>query len=138
MGNQKQDKDTGTASRMRSRTQQDNDGDSVNRMNNTGRMGAMGPRKGQGHQDMGKRKIVETLGAEWLMRTMGTRWEWREQEQGGTGTLRSRTGTGAGWRQGHESRVGIRSRTRTQGAVDSGNRAVDRDTRVVALGTREA
>lgn len=31
-----------------------------------------------GDWDMGSRKIMEALGAEWVMGTMGAGWEWRE------------------------------------------------------------
>lgn len=91
------------------------------------------------------RKIMEALGAEWVMGTMGARWEWGEQEQGGNRDTEKQHRDWGGWRQGNQSRVGwgirSRTRTRTQGTGgDRGNGAVDRGTRsrVEALGARQA
>lgn len=88
---------------------------------------------------------MEALGTEWVMGTMGARWEWGEQEQGGNRDIEKQDRDWGGWRQGDQSRVGrgIRSRTctRTQGAGgDSGNGAVDRGTRNrgETLGARQA
>lgn len=97
-------------------------------MNNGDRMWAMGPRRGKDtgirDWDRGSRKIMEALGAEWVMGTVRARRKWRKQNQGGDRDTEKQSRVG--WRQGDQSRVGwgIRSRTgtRTQGAAgDSGN-----------------
>lgn len=41
---------------------------------------------------------MDELGREWVMGTMGARWEWREQEQGGDRNTEKQKGTGVGWR----------------------------------------
>lgn len=71
---------------------------------------------------------MEALGAKWVVGTMGARWKWREQEQGGDKDIEKqdrdwgRMGTGTPKQSGN------------QGAVDIENGAVDRDTRTGGTG----